>query len=79
MRLESVPFGLARASRLLYKIAPGSMERINISVTNQTRRGEEIIRAAGGVRAYDEQVRNALGPKAPKVELKARKEIIFQE
>lgn len=79
MRLESVPFGLARSSRLLHQIAPGSMERINISVVNQTRRGEEILRAAGGVRAYDERVRNALGPKTPQVELTKREEIIFQE
>jgi hypothetical protein len=79
MRLESVPPGLARASKLLYRIAPGSLERINISIINQTRRGKEIIEAAGGVQAYDKRIRDSAGPKIPKVELRKRDEIVFME
>jgi hypothetical protein len=78
MRMESVPPMLPAGSKILQKIAPGSMERINVSVLNQMKRGKEIIEAAGGAQAYDERIREAAGPKLPKVDLQAREEIIFQ-
>ncbi|MGC9468416.1 MAG: transglutaminase domain-containing protein [Anaerolineae bacterium] len=58
MRLASLPPGLATGSRILHVIAPGSMERINVSVQNQIRLGREIIDAAGGIAAYDEGARH---------------------
>lgn len=79
MRFESIPLGLGAGSRALYRIAPGSMERINVSIQKQIQRGAEIIAAAGGAAAYDAQVRGAAGPKIPEVEMKARKEIVFME
>jgi len=79
MRFESIPPGLGSGSRALYRIAPGSMERINISIQKQIQRGAEIIIAAGGAEAYDAQVRGAAGPKIPDVEMKVRKEIVFLE
>ena len=68
MRLESLPLGLAGGTRLLQMIAPGSMERVNVSIQRQIERGRQIIQEAGGVPAYDERARRAGGPKAPKVE-----------
>jgi hypothetical protein len=79
MRMDSVPSGLGPASRLLYKIAPGSMERINVSILNQTQRGTEIIEAAGGVQRYDQRIRDLAGPKVPKVDMHLRNEIVFIE
>ena len=58
MRLESIPFGLGPGFRLLQRIAPGSLERVNVSVQKQLDRGRQIIEAAGGVLAYDEQARS---------------------
>jgi len=55
MRLESLPLGLAQGSRLLHRIAPASMERVDISVREQLERGRRIIERAGGLAAYDAQ------------------------
>jgi hypothetical protein len=79
MRMESIPSGLGPGSRLLQRIAPGSMQRVSLSVLKQIERGRRIIEEAGGVQAYDEQMRSALGPKTPEMELTARKEIVFVE
>jgi hypothetical protein len=57
MRLESLPRGLATGTRLLHRISPASMERVNISVQKQIARGRQIIADAGGLEAYDEQAR----------------------
>jgi len=47
-------------SRLLHKISPGSMERVNVSVQQQIAQGYKIIEAAGGVAAYDAQARETI-------------------
>jgi hypothetical protein len=65
MRLESIPLGLAAGSKALHLISPGSMERVNISIQKQIERGRQIIAKAGGMRAYDEQARQAKGEPAP--------------
>jgi hypothetical protein len=62
MRLESLPLGLAGGSRALHVISPGSMERVNVSVMNTVEKGREILAQAGGVRAYDEHVRQTKSP-----------------
>lgn len=77
MYFESIPLGLGFGSRLLHRIAPGSMERINVSVMQQTEQGRQVLEAAGGVQAYDNLVRSKLGPKTPTVDLSARPEIVF--
>ncbi|MDF1514214.1 MAG: transglutaminase domain-containing protein [Anaerolineae bacterium] len=60
MLLESLPAGLAAGSRILHKISPGTMERVNVSVLNENEKGREIIENAGGVQAYDQRVRAEL-------------------
>jgi len=79
MRLESLPLGLASASRFLHRLAPGSMERVNVSVQKQTEAGRQVLAEAGGARAYDARVRKALGPEAPSIDLTPRSEIVFTE
>ena len=59
MKLEALPRGLAAGSRILHRISPGSMERVNVSVLQEITRGKEILRASGGVAAYDRAVRSA--------------------
>ena len=57
MRLESLPPGLAAGSRLLHRISPGSMERVNTSVLREIAKGREVIAAAGSLEAYDRAAR----------------------
>ncbi|OYT59026.1 hypothetical protein B6U81_06765 [Thermoplasmatales archaeon ex4484_30] len=78
MHMESIPYGLGQATKLLKKIAPGSMERVNISILKQIEMGKKIIEEAGGKEAYDEMARRK-GPKMPKVKLEEKKEIVFEE
>ncbi|MCJ7548659.1 MAG: hypothetical protein MUQ30_03135, partial [Anaerolineae bacterium] len=59
MRLESLPPGLAAGSRLLHRISPGSMERVNTSVLREIAKGREVITAAGSLEAYDRAARSA--------------------
>jgi hypothetical protein len=61
MLLESLPWGLAGGSRLLHRISPASMARVNVSVVRQIQEGTEIIKAAGGIAAYDAQARQQGG------------------
>jgi hypothetical protein len=77
MRFEAVPLGMASGSRILKRIAPGSMERVNLSVIRQTQQGQAILAAAGGAAAYDVAVRSKLRPKTPQVNLSTREEIVF--
>jgi hypothetical protein len=77
--MESVPYGLGSSTKLLKKIGPGSMDKINISIQKQIETGRRIIEEAGSEEAYDEKARKKKGPKMPKMELKGKKEIIFEE
>ncbi len=79
MHLESMPAGLAWGSRFLYRLAPGSMVRVNVSIQKQIQRGQQIFAEMGGSEAYDRKVRGERGPEGPKVALKRREEIMFVE
>jgi hypothetical protein len=65
MRLEAIPTGLAIGTHLLQKIAPGSMERVNVSIQNKIERGRRIIEGVGGLAAYDELARRKEPASAP--------------
>jgi hypothetical protein len=79
MTMESIPYGLGGATNLLKKIAPGSMERVNISIQHQKEMGKRIIVDAGGRDAYDALVRKKRGPQAPMIDLTNKKGIEFGE
>ncbi len=79
MYMESMPYGLGGATKLLKRIAPGSMERVNISIQHQNTMGKKIITDAGGQEAYDAMARKKLGPKGPTVELTKKNQIVFGE
>lgn len=76
MRPEAIPRGLGPGSRLLHRLSPGSMERINVSVQKQIEQGLAVLAAAGGPLAYDEGVRRAGGPA---VDLRPRAGIVFSD
>jgi hypothetical protein len=75
---ESIPYGFGTSTKFIKKIAPGSMERVNISIQKQIALGRKIIEDAGGKDNYDEIARRQRGAKMPKYDIKARKEIIFE-
>jgi len=77
--LESLPAGLGPGSRILNRIAPGSMERVSVGVQNQGRIGRRIVEEAGGVAAYDAMARARRGADLPKLRLGEMKEIVFRE
>jgi hypothetical protein len=79
MYMESIPYGLGGSTNLLRRIAPGSMERVNISIQHQNALGKKIIQDAGGKETYDIMARKKLPPKAPTVDLSDKKGIVFEE
>lgn len=79
MILESIPYGLALSLWVLHTIAPGSMERVNISIKKQKERGRAIIEQAGGLEEYDRRARARQGPKLPKLVLEPIDQIIFDD
>jgi hypothetical protein len=78
MKMESVPYGFSGSTRLLKIIAPGSMERVNISILKQIEKGREIIKKAGGKEAYDKEKRKQKGPKKPEMKIQKTKKIVFE-
>jgi hypothetical protein len=78
MTMESIPYGLGGATNILKRIAPGSMERVNISIQHQNNLGKKIIEDAGGRDAYDALARKKRGPKAPVIDLTNKKGIVFE-
>jgi hypothetical protein len=79
MRMESIPYGFAGSTKLLKKIAPGSMERVNISILKQIEKGRKIIEEAGGVEAYDRMVRVQEGAKKPELKIENKSQIVFED
>ena len=78
MYLESIPYGLGGSTRFLKILAPGSMQRVNISILKQIEQGKRIIKNAGGIAAYDKQARLKRGPETPILDLEEKDEIVFK-
>lgn len=79
MYLESIPYGLGGSTRFLRVLAPGSMERVNMSILQQIERGRQIIKNAGGKTAYDKKARQNRGPESPNLDLEQKDEIVFND
>ena len=79
MYMESIPLGLGSALRFLNKLAPGSMERVNISIQKQIEKGKEIITQAGGINPYNLEARKKKGPQTPDLKLKGQEQIVFEQ
>jgi hypothetical protein len=79
MRMESIPYGIGTMIRVGKLIAPGSMERVNVSIQHQIEIGRKIIKEAGGLEAYDTNARKKRGPSKPHLEMEGRNEIIFNK
>jgi len=78
MKMESIPYGFSGSTRFLRKLAPASMDRVNISILKQIEHGENIIKQAGGIDEYDKSVRKDNGPIKPDLELEEVNQIVFE-
>jgi hypothetical protein len=79
MYMESIPYGFGGVTKMLRRLAPASMERVNISIQKQDEMGKKVIEDAGGRESYDAAARKKLGPKAPTIDLSKKSGIEFQE
>jgi hypothetical protein len=79
MYMESIPYGFSGSTKILKKIAPGSMERVNISIQKQIEKGRKVIEKAGGVEAYDRMVRSQEGAKKPELKIEHKPQIVFED
>jgi len=79
MIMESIPYGFSGATKFLKIIAPGSMERVNISILNQIEKGRDIIAKAGGVDSYDRMARMDEGAKKPDIKIESKPQIVFED
>lgn len=75
--IESIPYGLGGGAYLLKKLAPGSMERVNISIQRQNKIGKKIIEDTGGKEAYNTMARKKRASQKPVFDLSDKKGIIF--
>ncbi len=79
MYMESIPYGFSVSTKLLKIIAPGSMERVNISILKQIENGRKIIKDAGGPKAYDQMMRSEEKSKKPNLKIEQKSQIVFKD
>ncbi|RLF42008.1 MAG: hypothetical protein DRN12_01670 [Thermoplasmata archaeon] len=77
MRLESLPYGLNAMMKLVYKIAPATVDKVNVSILNMIEKGKKILEDKGEEN-YDREIRKTYKPKFPETMLKKRQEIVFE-
>jgi hypothetical protein len=78
MHVESISFGLNVMMKLVYKIAPATVENVNANVLAQIQNGVKILNEKGK-KTYDEETRKTFKPMFPEPILKKRHEIIFEK
>jgi hypothetical protein len=78
MQVESIPYGLNLMMKLVYKVAPATVDNVNANVLAQIQKGEKILKEKGE-RVYDKEIRKTFKPKFPEPVLKKRHEIIFEK
>jgi len=55
------------------------MERVNISIQKQIKKGHKIIEESGGVEAYDKIARSQKGAKKPELKIESKSQIVFED
>lgn len=76
MKSESLPYGVGFLSKILMKIAPSTVNSINLNIHKQIEKGKGILGEVGED-VYDRQTREKFRLKVPKIALKKDKNIIF--
>jgi hypothetical protein len=78
VRSESIPLGFVNGFKFFRWLMPASMERTTVVTLKAIPLGEQAIKEAGGVEAYDQKVREKLKP-LPIIELEPEEAIVFEE
>jgi len=78
MEVESISFGLNAMMKLVFKVAPATVDNVNANIMDQIKRGKKIL-AEKGEKEYDAEIRKNFKPKFPEPVLKKRHEIIFEK
>ena len=79
MRMESLPYVLDLSIKLLKKIAPGTIDKLNANVIEQIKRGKKILEEMGEEN-YDKKARRKKSiAKKPKLVLRNTEKIVFEE
>ena len=76
--VESIPYGLNLMMKLVYKVAPATVDNVNANVSAQIEKGAQILKEKGED-VYDAEIRKSFKPKFPEPVLKKRHEIIFKK
>lgn len=77
-RTESIPYGVGLTLSLLSKLGPGTLNTINVNITNQIEVGKKIIKEKGGEKGYDKKIRARFKPKLIDIDYKSHKNIVFK-
>ncbi|MBS3748818.1 MAG: transglutaminase family protein [Candidatus Thermoplasmatota archaeon] len=78
MEVESISFGLNAMMKLVFKVAPATVDNVNANILDQIKLGRKIL-AEKGEKEYDAEIRKNFKPKFPEPVLKKRHEIIFEK
>ncbi len=78
MRLESIPYGLNWMMKLVYRLAPATVDKINANILKMIEKGKVILEEKGEEN-YDREVRKTFKPRLlPEPVLRRREEIVFE-
>ena len=76
---ESIPYGLDYILKLLFKMAPGTIDSINANAQKLREKGAKIIKEHGGEKQYDTYKRENFKPLFPKMDIQTQKGLIFEK
>jgi len=80
MYRESMPYGLNLMLKVGQKLAPGSMERFNLSIQSQHEAGIKVLKDYDSLEDYDAVARKKqLSQRPPEVKIKHKEQIVFEK
>jgi hypothetical protein len=77
-RSESIPLVFGLGAKVLFRLMPGSPERVNVRVFNAAAYGRQVIERAGGREAYDRKTRMKRGLATSVIGLKDDEALVFE-
>ncbi len=76
---ESVPYGMNLLFKIIMKIAPGTVDTINVNIQKLREKGAKIIQEYGGEKQYDKYRRENFKPVFPTLDIETQKGIVFEK
>jgi hypothetical protein len=76
-RVESLPLAMSMGMNMLFRLMPGSPERLSIWTQKVAEYGRQIIAEAGGREAYDRKARERLRTSSLKIEPRDDEALVF--